>query len=113
MKKGEGLKDFPDKVISSLLRDDYQLLRAIHSRLGFTLHADAETSVGAVTRLDRDQFKSLCHATVSQFNESDIEKTVRILMEATTQRLVLVSTPESEAYVSFDIRQLQEFFASE
>ena len=34
-------------------------------------------------------------------------------MRATTERLVLVSTPETGEYVRFDIRPLQEFFAAE
>ncbi|MEO0970810.1 MAG: hypothetical protein AAFX80_21420, partial [Cyanobacteria bacterium J06639_18] len=45
--------------------------------------------------------------------EEDIEETVDVLMKATTDRLVLVSTPDDGNHVRFDIRPLQEFFAAE
>ena len=45
--------------------------------------------------------------------EGDTTETVGVLMEATTNRLVLVSTPDDGDHVRFDIRPLQEFFASE
>ncbi|RXV69637.1 hypothetical protein D1006_31915 [Burkholderia stabilis] len=38
---------------------------------------------------------------------------VDTLMEATVERLVFVNTPDNAEHVRFDIRQLQEFFASE
>ncbi len=45
--------------------------------------------------------------------EADVQKTVDILMEATTDRLVLVNTPDDGNHLRFDIRPLQEFFAAE
>ena len=89
------------------------MLKAVHNRLGFILHARAETSEGAQTHLDRSLFKDLVHATVSTMVERDIDKTVDALMHATTDRLVLVSTPDDGDHVRFDIRPLQEFFAAE
>lgn len=113
MRKREALKDFPNPRVAKLLREDEQLLKAIHARVGFLLHARAETSQGAQTTLDRDEFRSLAMQTVSHFHEENVAATVDALMEATTERLVLVSTPESGEHVRFDIRQLQEFFAAE
>ena len=113
MRKREALKDFPNPRVAKLLREDEQLLKAIHARVGFLLHARAETSQGAQTRLDRAEFKSLAMQTVSHFHEENVAATVDALMEAITERLVLVSTPESGEHVRFDIRQLQEFFAAE
>jgi hypothetical protein len=45
--------------------------------------------------------------------ERDHDKTVAVLMRATTDRLVLVSTPDDGDHLRFDIRPLQEFFAAE
>ena len=113
MRKREALKGFPNPRVAKLLREDEQLLKAIHARVGFLLHARAETSQGAQTRLDRGEFRSLAIQTVSHFHEENVTAIVDALMEATTERLVLVSTPESGEHVRFDIRQLQEFFAAE
>jgi hypothetical protein len=113
IKKREANRDLPDKKIAKLLREDEKLLRTVHNRLGFVLHAQAESSQGAQTRLDRDEFKVLVHNAVAQMVETGINEQVKVLMEATTDRLVLVSTPDDGNYVRFDVRQLQEFFAAE
>ena len=73
----------------------------------------AETSQGAQTALTRDDFKQVVTDVVTQLKETAIDSTVHVLMEATTDRLVLVSTPEHASHVRFDIRSLQEFFAAE
>jgi hypothetical protein len=57
--------------------------------------------------------RKIVRQTVSELQSSNVEDTVEALMEATTERLVLVNTPESGAHVRFDIRPLQEFFAAE
>jgi hypothetical protein len=113
MKKRETLKNFPDPRINKLLRENSALLRAIHARLGISLHASAEISKGAETTLDRSQFQFLARQTTERYVEEDVEELVETLMEATTERLVFVNTPESSTTVRFDIRQLQEFFAGE
>lgn len=113
MKKRETLKNFPDPRINKLLRGSSALLRAIHARLGISLHASAEISKGAETTLDRSQFQSLARQTTERYVEEDVEELVETLMEATTERLVFVNTPDSSNTVRFDIRQLQEFFAGE
>jgi hypothetical protein len=95
------------------LREEDRLLKSVHNRLGFILHARAETSAGAQTVLDKEDFKVLVRELVSELVSDDIEATVNDVMEATTERLVLVSTPENGNQVRFDIRQLQEFFAGE
>lgn len=41
--------------------------------------------------------------------DGNTDDVVDTLMEATTERLVFVNTPESSESVRFDIRQLQEF----
>lgn len=114
MKKRESLKNFPNPRIAKLLREDDRLLRVVHSRLGFVLHARAEQSEGAETHLNRKEFETIVTQAVRQMEEpNDVDSTVAALMEATTERLVLVSTPENGEQVKFDIRQLQEFFAAE
>lgn len=113
MKRRESLKNFPDTRISQILRENSVLLKAIHSRLGISLHSTAEKSLGAETTLSREQFESLARQTVEKYEDDKIDAIVKTLMEATVQRLVFVSTPESSTSVRFDIRQLQEFFAAE
>lgn len=113
IKKREANKSLRDPSLAKLLREDERLLKAVHNRLGFILHARAETSQGAQTHLDRAQFEDLVHTTVSQMVERDVDKTVHAVMQATTDRLVLVSTPDDGDHVRFDIRPLQEFFAAE
>jgi hypothetical protein len=113
IKKREANRDLPDRKIAKLLREDEKLLKTVHNRLGFVLHAQAESSQGAQTKLNRDEFKLLVTGAVSQMVETNIDEQVDILMEATTDRLVLVSTPDDGNYVRFDVRQLQEFFAAE
>lgn len=113
MKKRESLKNVHNPRISRLLREEDRLLRAVHTRLGFVLHARAERSEGAQTTLSKEEFRSLVTQVVEKLSEEDTNNTVDVVMEAMTERLVLVSTPENGAQVRFDIRQLQEFFAAE
>jgi hypothetical protein len=113
MKKRESLKDFQDKRVAHLLREEDRLLRSVHKRLGFVLHGRAERSDGAQTTLSKEEFRSLVRDVVTELVESNVDETVAGVMEATTERLVLVSTPEDGDHVRFDIRQLQEFFAAE
>lgn len=113
MKKRESLKNFPDLRITTLLIEQDQLLKSIHDRLGISLHAKAENSAGAEANLNKEEFKKLASQCVAMQFDTDIEEQVDVLMEATTERLVFVNTPESSDSVRFDIRQLQEFFAAE
>ena len=113
MKKRESQKNFQDARISKLLREDDTLLKAIHTRLGVVLHVLSEESGGAETTLDKEEFRALAHKTTSVLIDENVEDVVDALMEATTERLVFVNTPESSSTVRFDVRQLQEFFAGE
>jgi hypothetical protein len=113
IKRREANRDLPDKQLARLLREDTQLLKTVHNRLGFVLHARAETSQGAQTHLDRSEFRNLVESAVSQMIEGDVRATVEVLMDATANRLVLVNTPDDGNHVRFDIRPLQEFFAAE
>lgn len=113
IKKREANRNLPDPRLAKLLREGDTLIKALHNRLGFELHARAETKAGAVTSLKRDEFLRLVTDVVTSLQDEEIEETVTTLMEAATERLVLVNTPESGESVRFDIRQLQEFFAAE
>ena len=113
IKKREANRNLPDGRISKLLRSGDKLIKALHNRLGFELHARAERSDGAQTSIKRDELETIVRQTVSDLQLTNIEGTVGTLMKATTDRLVLVNTPESGEYVRFDIRPLQEFFAAE
>ncbi len=113
IKRREANRDLPDKKLAKLLREDEKLLKTVHNRLGFILHARAETSSGAQTRLNRIEFSTLITNAVTQMIEGDTTDTVKVLMDATTNRLVLVNTPDDGNHLRFDIRPLQEFFAAE
>ncbi|WP_116811113.1 NACHT domain-containing protein [Steroidobacter cummioxidans] len=113
MKKRESQKNFQNPVITRLLREEDRLLKAVHMRLGFVLHARAEVSAGAQTTLTREEFRRLVEDVVRELVDDDVARTTAAVLEATTERLVLVNTPESGEHVRFDIRQLQEFFAAE
>ncbi|MDD7851363.1 hypothetical protein E0I56_017880 [Escherichia coli] len=113
MKKRESQKNFPDIRISALLRDRDQLLKSIHDRLGVCLHTKSENSKGAEATFEKSEFYHLATQTAVMQIDGDTDDVVDTLMEATTERLVFVNTPESSESVRFDIRQLQEFFAAE
>jgi hypothetical protein len=113
IKKRETNRKLPDKNLSKLLLNGDKLLKAVHNRLGFELHKRAETSEGAQTSLKKAEFRKIVQSIVERLQDSDIEETVSTLMEATTDRLVLVNTPDNGNEVRFDIRPLQEFFAGE
>lgn len=113
MRRREANRDLPDRKLARLLANDEKLLKTIHNRVGFRLHADAETSQGAETSLPRSEFLILATRTVAQMEEGNVEDKVAVLGKATTERLVLISTPENGSKLRFDIRQLQEFFAAE
>jgi hypothetical protein len=102
-----------DRPLSALLRGNGKLIKALHNRLGFELHARAEASDGAQSSLDRDALLEIIEDVVNNFQAGDTQNTISTLREATTDRLVLVNTPENSSSVRFDIRPLQEFFAAE
>lgn len=113
IKKREANRNLPDKSIARLLREGDKLIKTLHNRLGFELHARAEVSSGAQTSIETDELRAIVEEVVSSLQDTDVEQTVETLMLATTERLVLVSTPESGSSVRFHIRPLQEFFAAE
>lgn len=106
-------KELPDSKIAQLLTREPRLLRTVHNRLGFLLHACSETVQGAQARISQADFRDLVASIVEEQKEGDHIDLVATLMESVTVRLVLISTPESSDFVSFDIRPLQEFFAAE
>lgn len=113
IKKREANRNLADREVARLLRDGDKLIKTLHNRLGFELHARAEKSSGAQTSIDKTELGSIVFDIVDSLQASGVDETVGTLMEATTERLVLVSTPENGSSVRFDIRPLQEFFASE
>lgn len=113
IKKREGNKNHVDVKINKILQEGDKLIKTLHNRLGFDLHARAERSAGAQTSLSKKELLKIVEETVKSLQDNDVEDTVSTLMEATTDRLVLVSTPDSGSAVRFDIRPLQEFFAAE
>jgi hypothetical protein len=113
MKRREASRALVDSKFANVLVRGDKLIKSLHARLGFELHARAETSKGATTSLSKVEFKSVVETVVSQLQDNNVSDTVDIVMEATTDRLVLVNTPENGELVRFDIRPLQEFFAAQ
>jgi hypothetical protein len=113
IKRREANRDLPDARLARLLREEDQLLKTVHNRLGFVLHARAETSEGAQTSLLRHEFLIILRKVVQDMKDGQIDETVQVLNEATATRLVLVNTPDDGNSLRFDIRPLQEFFAAE
>lgn len=113
IRRREANRQLPQPRLSRLLREDDQLIKSVHNRLGFVLHGRAETSEGAQTTLTKPEFRDLVEQAVAQLVEDDEDELVQTLMEATQERLVLVSTPDDGNHLRFDVRQLQEFFAAE
>jgi hypothetical protein len=113
IKRREANRNLPEKRLSALLRSGEKLLKSLHNRLGFELHFRAETKAGAQTSLGRKELGGIVDEIVRQLQEADVAETIQTLMTATTDRLVLVTTPESSDQVRFDIRPLQEFFSAE
>ncbi|WP_433932174.1 NACHT domain-containing NTPase [Sorangium cellulosum] len=109
----EATKDLLDPELRRLLHEEAPLLRTVHNRVGFALHAHAETSAGAVTSMRRDVFRALVQKAVEDMKDVDPTDIVDAVMTAATNRLVLINTPDSGDQVRFDVRQLQEFFAAE
>ncbi len=113
IKKREANRNLADPRISRLLREGDKLIKALHNRLGFELHFRAEKSSGAQTSINKDDLKHIISEIVHNLQDENVEETISLLLEATTERLVLVNTPENSSAVRFDIRPLQEFFAAE
>jgi hypothetical protein len=109
--KREVNRRLPDLPVANLLSQDEHLLRTVHNRVGFLLHAHCERAAGAETSITREEFLSLVRRTVLQLHDCD--KMVATVMRASTDRLVLINTPEDGSLLRFDVRQLQEFFAGE
>ena len=101
IKEREANRNLPDKRLEKLLREGDKLLKSLHNRLGFELHSRAEVSGGAITSLTRGQLELVVREVVSDLQDSHVDETVGTLMEATTNRLVLVNTPEDGEHVRF------------
>lgn len=113
IKERETNRNLPDRALADLFRRESALIKAIHNRLGFVLHSLAETSSGARATLDKIKFRRLIELVVEERKEGDNARLVDKLVAATTERLVLINTPDDGNHVRFDVRQLQEFFAAE
>lgn len=102
-----------DRKLVLLLTKDKDLLKDVHNRLGFVLHAHAETVKGAQSSLPKREFQGIVEQAVRAKKDGDIVESVETIMTAATDRLVLITTPDDGRFVRFQIRQLQEFFAAE
>jgi hypothetical protein len=99
---------------ADLFRREPQLLKAVHEYAGFRIHVAAEASKGASASLTVSEFEAIVREIVAcNKDEEDVGSLVRLVMRASSERLVLLSTPDEKNLYRFDVRQLQEFFAAE
>lgn len=114
IREREANRELPDPILRELFQGDPTLIDAVHQRLGFALHARAETVTGADASLTKEEFEVLVKGVVQEARPaSDVGPVVQALLRATTERLVLINTPDHGDRVRFDIRAIQEFFAAE
>jgi hypothetical protein len=114
IREREGNRELPDPTLRTLFQRDPGLIDAVHQKLGFALHKKAETATGADASLSRSEFRALVEAVVRDARDAtEVAPIVAALVRATTERLVLINTPDQGDRVRFDIRAIQEFFAAE
>ncbi len=108
----EAIKQHSDRDLLQLFEQEKDLIRTVHEHLGLVLHARAETAAGSHAEVTRDEFREIVSRVVRQQKETNFQNLTDTVMQAATERLVLITTPESGDRIRFDIRQLQEFFAA-
>jgi hypothetical protein len=114
IREREANRELPDATLRELFQRDPSLIDAVHQRLGFALHKKAETASGADASLSKSEFRALVETVVQDVRgASEVAPIVQALVQATTERLVLINTPDQGDRVRFDIRAIQEFFAGE
>jgi hypothetical protein len=95
IRKREANRQLANEKLAKLIQERQKLLKNLHNRLGFELHFRAETSRGAQTSLDRSELLRIVREVVIELQDDEVDETVDLLMEATTERLVLVNTPDT------------------
>lgn len=114
IREREANRELPDPRLRELFQGDTTLIDTVHQRLGFVLHTRAEKAAGADASLAKLDFRRLVEQVVLELRSSaDVTAVVDAVMQATTERLVLINTPDQGDRVRFDIRAIQEFFAAE
>ncbi|WP_437599574.1 hypothetical protein WMF28_42815 [Sorangium sp. So ce590] len=114
IREREANRDLPDPRLRALLQGDPRIIDGVHQRLGFLLHAKAETAAGAEASLSKSEFRKLVRNVVQHFGTpGDLDHMVDVVLLAATDRLVLINTPDNGSHVRFDVRAIQEFFAAE
>lgn len=90
-----------------------RVIGALHQTIGFALHLRAETRGGSDAHLTRAELEQLVEQQLANdgFKGAKLEEGARELLEATTDRLVLLVERIDERY-SFEVRSLQEFKAA-
>lgn len=113
IREREANRDLPDPLLRELFQRDTSLIDTVHQRLGFALHTKAERASGADASLTKSEFKTLVRDVVQETRGDGGGPVIDALLAATTERLVLINTPDQGDRVRFDIRAIQEFFAAE
>ena len=112
IREREAARDLPDPSLRELFQGDTTLIDTVHQRLGFALHTRAEK---AWARGEFElNFVGRCKQYFGDYISSEqCEQVDSAALRATTERLVLINTPDQGDRVRFDIRAIQEFFAAE
>ncbi len=90
-----------------------RIIGALQQSIGFKLHLHGETGGGADAYISRKDLETLVHYQLTEegYNGDLLEKSVKELCEATTDRLVLLVHRVDQRY-SFEVRSLQEYMAA-
>ncbi len=105
-------RELEKKVERDIHEDDYELLLALHSRVGLALHALSQRSKGVVWLSEGDCVTHLSEllAELGQLDEY-ARRRASTLLRFTRDRLVLLRRLRSDGF-AFGIRSFQEYFAA-
>jgi hypothetical protein len=98
----------------AILSKQQPIIDRLHHDVGFWLQYRGETAGDRAVSLSLDQFKGLVSAYLAEVGHEGAEKAllVKHITEAAHHRLVFL-TSRVEGELSFDVRSLQEYMASE
>lgn len=113
IRKREANRNLADKALAKVLLEEENLLKELHNNLGFFLHSRAESGLGAKASISQIEFGKIAKTVVENMKSSDTTRIIEVVTKAACDRLMLINTPVKGDLISFDVRQLQEFFAAE
>ena len=98
-----------------ILAEKPALVERLHAEVGFRLHREAERARGTAASLSADALGALIGDLLDEggWKGAEREDLARRLVEAALDRLVFLVPAPGADQVGFEVRSLQEYFASE